>query len=232
VTAKLMGFARQHRMTTSVLIQAAWAIAWHHLTGRERVVFGMTMSGRSANIPGISEMVGLLINSIPVAVSFDKERTVIEWMQELMSRQAELIEHEATSASLIREYVGCKPGVPLFEGILVFESMPQDSDDAWRAAGLKLVRNDVTVDEGYPVVLVVQPTQRLCLEIKYDARRASRHRVLTMLALIENVLGDLPALDQADSLESFLERQYTRLREGRAEARRLRRGASPGKNPG
>lgn len=229
-TAELQRFARLHRVTLSVLVQCAWAVAWHHLTGRDRVTFGMTMSGRSANIPGISDMVGLLINSIPVPVSFARGQSVIEWIQELMCKQAELIEHEATPASRIREYVGCKPGVPLFEGILVFESLPEGSDDAWRAAGLALTRHDVTVDEGYPVVLVVQPVPRLCLELKYDPRRVPRHRALSLIALIDNVLSDLPKCDPADALDGFLERQYARLREVRADARRARRGASP-KNP-
>ena len=55
-------------MTLNTLIQAAWAILLGRLTGRDDVVFGVTVAGRPPEIAGIERMVGLFINTLPLRV--------------------------------------------------------------------------------------------------------------------------------------------------------------------
>jgi hypothetical protein len=60
--------ARRHRVTPSTLAQAAWAAVLARYAGRRDVVFGATVSGRPPEVPGVEEMVGLFINTVPVRV--------------------------------------------------------------------------------------------------------------------------------------------------------------------
>ena len=46
------------------MIQTAWAILLGRLTGREDVVFGVTVAGRPPEVAGIENMVGLFINTL------------------------------------------------------------------------------------------------------------------------------------------------------------------------
>ena len=50
------------------MIQTAWAILLGRLTGREDVVFGVTVAGRPPEVAGIENMVGLFINTLPLRV--------------------------------------------------------------------------------------------------------------------------------------------------------------------
>ena len=49
-------------------MQVAWAILLGRLTGREDVVFGVTVAGRPPEIAGIERMVGLFINTLPLRI--------------------------------------------------------------------------------------------------------------------------------------------------------------------
>ena len=67
-TTALMRQARAQGLTLNTFVQVAWAILLGRLTGRNDVVFGVTVAGRPPEIPGIESMVGLFINTLPLRV--------------------------------------------------------------------------------------------------------------------------------------------------------------------
>ena len=58
--------ARSAGVPLSVAVHSAWAVTLGGILHGEDVVFGSTVSGRDADVPGIEDMVGLFINTIPV----------------------------------------------------------------------------------------------------------------------------------------------------------------------
>ncbi|WP_241000025.1 condensation domain-containing protein, partial [Streptomyces sp. Tu 4128] len=52
-SAALTRFARSHGLTVNTVIQGAWGLVLSHLTGRDDVVFGVTVSGRPPELPGV-----------------------------------------------------------------------------------------------------------------------------------------------------------------------------------
>jgi len=64
---RLQQFCRDHQLTASTLVQAAWAIVLSRHTSERDVAFGITVSGRPANLPGVERMVGMFINTLPCA---------------------------------------------------------------------------------------------------------------------------------------------------------------------
>ena len=63
--------ARRRGLTLNTVVQAAWGLLLGALTGRDDVVFGTTVAGRPAEVPGVESMVGLFINTVPVRVRLD-----------------------------------------------------------------------------------------------------------------------------------------------------------------
>ena len=57
-------------VTLSTLVHGAWGLLLGRLLGRDRVVFGSTVSGRGGELPGVESIVGLLINTVPVPMSW------------------------------------------------------------------------------------------------------------------------------------------------------------------
>ena len=75
LTARLHGLARQRGLTQSTVVQGLWAVLLGRLTGRDDVVFGVTVSGRPAELAGVEQMVGLFINTVPVPGAAPSRRT-------------------------------------------------------------------------------------------------------------------------------------------------------------
>ena len=74
---RLSNLSKQHQVTLNTIAQGAWAYLLSAYSGERDVVFGSTVSGRLVDIPDIEEMIGLFINTIPVRVKVDTEKTSV-----------------------------------------------------------------------------------------------------------------------------------------------------------
>ena len=82
--------------TMSTLIRAAWAIVTGNCTNSDDVVFGATVMGRNAPVPGIEDMLGPTIATVPVRVRFQKELTVRALLDTVQRQATEMIPYEQT----------------------------------------------------------------------------------------------------------------------------------------
>ncbi|KAH6623991.1 hypothetical protein B0J18DRAFT_409502 [Chaetomium sp. MPI-SDFR-AT-0129] len=57
-------------ITTATVVKAAWAYVLAQASATSDVVFGHTISGRNAAVPGVANMVGPCLNLVPVRVRF------------------------------------------------------------------------------------------------------------------------------------------------------------------
>ena len=80
-------FAKRERVTLNTLVQGAWAQLLRRHTGQRCVCFGVTVSGRPAELAGSEEMVGLFINTLPVCRSAEPPHDLGAWLRELQDRQ-------------------------------------------------------------------------------------------------------------------------------------------------
>ncbi|MBW5426192.1 non-ribosomal peptide synthetase, partial [Streptomyces sp. BG9H] len=114
--------ARAHDLTVNTVIQGAWALLLARLAGRTDVVFGATVAGRPAELPGVESMVGLFINTLPVRVPLEGAEPVSRMLARLQERQAALMAHQHLGLSKVQKLAG--PGA-VFDTIVVFENYPR-----------------------------------------------------------------------------------------------------------
>src|SRR3546814_3374177 len=62
----LTAFARRRGLTFGAVMHFAWANWLAARLGSRDVVFGTTVSGRPAGIPGVEHIMGMFINNLPV----------------------------------------------------------------------------------------------------------------------------------------------------------------------
>src|SRR6267378_495132 len=103
-TACLQAAARQQGLTLSILVQAAWAILLSRHSCEQDVVFGLTVSGRSADLTGIEAMIGLFINTLPVSAHVQPERPLRSWLKEFQTRQLEMTQYEHSPLSQVQKW--------------------------------------------------------------------------------------------------------------------------------
>ena len=188
-TRALQAFARRERVTPNTVVQAAWALAISQFTGRDGVVFGATVAGRPATLPGAQEMLGLFINTIPVHVSHALGMTLGDHLRALQAANLALREHEHASLADIQRWAGSS-GRPLFDSILVFENHPVS--DALRDSGrFGLDFGPVAAQSLTGYAMDVQVTLQDTLELEYcfGVREIGHTAALSLRACVEALLA-------------------------------------------
>ncbi len=180
-------FARCERVTLHTLIQAAWALLLQSYCGQRTVIFGSTVAGRPDALRGSHEMVGLLINTLPVIESPRPEQTVGAWLRELQARNSALREHAHVPLYEVQRWAG-HPGQTLFDTLLVFENYPVDTALRARFGALLQFGSATTVQTThYPLTVSVHTAEPL--EIRFSYSRA--HFTFEQIAALQGHLAAL-----------------------------------------
>ncbi|MFZ2173573.1 MAG: amino acid adenylation domain-containing protein, partial [Rhodococcus sp. (in: high G+C Gram-positive bacteria)] len=191
-TRALISAGRARGMTLSTLVHGTWGLVLGRLTGRDDVLFGSTVSGRGAELPGIDTMVGLFINTVPARLRFRAKETVAQALTRWQLEQSALLDHQYLGLSELRRDGGLQN---LFETLVVFENYPLGDGTVADPSGALRV-TDIRFDEHpqYPMTLIVLPGDALTLELKYDAARidadAARRFADTMITYLGEVSRD------------------------------------------
>ncbi|MCS6287706.1 MAG: amino acid adenylation domain-containing protein [Nitrospira sp.] len=207
-SAQLRAFAHRHQVTLNTLVQGAWALLLSRYSRESEVLFGTTVSGRSADMPGIERMIGLFINTLPLRVRVAPDAVLSEWLRALLERNSELRQFEQTPLVQIQGWSDVPRGQALFESLIVFDNHPLD-ESLEQATGLTVRGVTLQGQTNYPLTLNVLPGKELTLSLWYHRNRfrdetASRmvRQVETLLtAMIQNPharLGLLPLLAPAE----------------------------------
>jgi amino acid adenylation domain-containing protein len=220
VTTALAVQARAHGATLSTALQLAWGLVLGRLTGRGDVVFGGVVSGRPPDLPGVEQMIGLFINTLPVRVRLLPAETVGQALTRLQGEQADLMAHHHLGLAEIQRLahgLGARGG-SLFDTITVLENYPFDPDAAATdLGGVRVTGGDGHDATHYPLTLAAVPGARLSLRLDYRAelftedeagRLAGRLRqaLETIATAPERPIGRVDLLDAGERravLETF-----------------------------
>lgn len=175
LTERLTERARSAGITLNSVVQGAWAVLLSLLTGRDDVVFGGTVSGRTADLDGIEELVGLLINTLPVRMRVRPTEPLIAALTRFQDEQARLMDHQHLGLVEIQRATGLGT---LFDTTVVVENYPLDLESMREpVGGVRLTEVDGSDATHYTVNLIVLPGERLRLHLDHrpdalDARAA------------------------------------------------------------
>ncbi|MFJ2192061.1 amino acid adenylation domain-containing protein [Kitasatospora sp. NPDC087861] len=162
-TSALVEFARGHGLTLNTVVQGAWALVLARLARRRDVLFGATVSGRPADLPGAEGMVGLFINTVPVRVRLDGAKTVLETLTELQERQSALIAHQHLGLPEIQKLGGAG-----LDTIVVFENYVDPAAGSKSPRDLSLTLREFHQASPYAITLGVMPGESIETEMQYQ----------------------------------------------------------------
>jgi non-ribosomal peptide synthase protein (TIGR01720 family) len=194
LTSRLTSFVRDRGLTLNTLVQVAWAVVLSRAVGRLDVVFGMTVSGRPAELPGVESMLGLFINTVPVRVQLDPAESLVSLLSRIQDEQSRLLDHQYLGLTDVQRDAGF--GI-LFDTLTVFESYPLDIAEMTRVlegTGITLTGMKGRDSAHYPISLVTVPGVRLQITLDYrpDFFDVSTVRVLAdrVVRVLETVAAD------------------------------------------
>ncbi|KAF2112852.1 hypothetical protein BDV96DRAFT_663657 [Lophiotrema nucula] len=190
-------------ITTSTIIRAAWALLLSRYSGSDHVIYGATLSGRTAPIPGISEIVGPTITTVPVRSNINYSEVVSSYLRRIQTDAASMIPFEhfglQNIASLGPEYQSACD----FQTLLVIQ--PPQIHQALNFLGLENIAtrpDDVHETQTYPLNIEVELTDSpsLGLSVSYDSHLLNNTQISRMICQFAHVVEQLAA----ESDEAFV----------------------------
>jgi amino acid adenylation domain-containing protein/non-ribosomal peptide synthase protein (TIGR01720 family) len=192
-TSSMKSLVEREQLTLNTLVQGAWALLLGRYSGEDDVVFGTTVSGRSAPLPGIDSMVGVFINALPVRFRLSADDLIMPWLRRIRDQQMALSEYEHTPLTQIQAWSDVPGYLRLFDSLLVFENYPVESLLEQRQNGLEILNMGGGITSSYSLTIVALPGETLSLSIIYDRGKFASSRVRQILAHFELVLENIAA---------------------------------------
>lgn len=151
------------KYTLSSIVRLAWAIVLWHQTGSEDVVFGATVSGRTADMDGIDQLSGPTLATLPVRIKLPTDRPVREGLSQVQDQFVNMMVHEQTGLSRIRQFGREAAEACNFQNLLVVQ--PGEQQQTASSLMFKTPANSASSssDENskafasYPMVLICRP---------------------------------------------------------------------------
>ncbi|HKN51653.1 MAG TPA: amino acid adenylation domain-containing protein, partial [Amycolatopsis sp.] len=199
--------AKRAALTVNTVVQGAWALLLSRYSGESDVLFGTTVSGRPAELPGVESMIGMFINTLPTRVKVDYGQAVGEWLGAVQAGQADSRRFDFMALSQVQALSEVPAGTPLFGSVVVFENFPISESGQTGVQVTDVEGKDTT---NYPLDLNAYLHERLVMELCYDpklfdettARRMADHLAALVVEIAAEPgrrVGDLPCLPPAEN---------------------------------
>ena len=209
-TRALSELARSHHTTVSTVLQGAWAQLLMWLTGQHDVAFGVTVSGRAAEVAGADSMVGLLINTVPVRASITPATTTADLLEQLQSAHNRTLEHQHLALSEIHRISGHDQ---LFDTLFVYENYPIDTNALVGVDGLAITEFSNREYNHYPLAVQAMPGSELGLRVEFDTDVFDAAGIEALIERLQRVLVAMTAdpTRRLSSMDVLDEAEHARL---------------------
>jgi amino acid adenylation domain-containing protein/non-ribosomal peptide synthase protein (TIGR01720 family) len=184
-------------ITTPVLIRAAWAMIVSAYTSSDDVCFGETLTGRNVDLPGVTDVVGPILATVPTRIQVNRQLLVTDYLREVRRGTTEIIPHQHAGLQHIRRLnedtaIACD-----FQNLLVVQTAEDGTNDQlWDLQDSGPGKAFFT----YPLVIECRVSNsRVGTNIYYDAKVISGWQVQRLLYQFAFVLKNLSGVKKDDS---------------------------------
>jgi non-ribosomal peptide synthetase component F/aryl carrier-like protein len=199
--------------TLATIIRGAWAFLVSRYTATNDVVFGETLTGRNAPIPGVEEIEGPMIATVPIRIMVDPDTTVAEYLQEIHDQSVAGIPHEHFGLQHIQRLTpDTREACELRTGLVMHPSTGRDETkanekrpaDGFVPAGDTEAAQEALKFNTYALMLVCSLDPRgFLIMASFDSRMVparQMERLLAQLGLLTQEFIEHPSL-QCGKLE-------------------------------
>lgn len=209
LTEALHRRAEAEGVTVNTLVQGAWAVVLSRYSGDEDVVFGAIRACRKGSVDGSEDIVGVLINTVPVRTAVPMDAPLGRWLRALRAQWVDLRSVELAPLAQVQRWAGLGAGTPLFESLVVFEGYELEAALQARSGAWTHRRFGLHQQTGFPLTLYGYDGDRLRLALEYDigrvvleaASRMLNHVVTALEGLADEAtptVGDVDILSDAE----------------------------------
>ncbi|WP_053233500.1 non-ribosomal peptide synthetase [Sandaracinus amylolyticus] len=187
LVAALDAIGRPRGLTLNTLVQGALAVVLARGARTSDVVIGSTRACRHL-VPGGEQIVGCLINTVPVRATVTPELAALDYFAEIRRQHLEVRPFEHTPLALVQTFSQIPRGRPLCEVIVVFETSLLGT--ALRALGGAWRERDCRLHEqgSGPITLACYLDGDLVMRLEHDPERVQREHAEAILRYLVTLL--------------------------------------------
>ena len=225
---RLEGFARHHKISLASLFHTTWGILIQQYNDSEDVLFDTTISGRSANIRGIEDMVGLFINTLPVRVRTRPEETISDLLRRTQEHLQQCEGYTTVPRLAINECIEKANREMLFDSVVVLENYPLEQRLLQSKGELRVDCFSIVETTHHDVTVIITPfapfeTSITGNKMLFDRKRLKRlyghfREILNqVLSQPEKRVNEIEILtkEERDRIKKDLIRRQDLCREGK-----------------
>lgn len=189
-------YETSRNVTPSTLLRAAWALVMGDMTRSNDVVYGTTVSGRTAPVAGIESIAAPTFATVPLRVKWSSDNTVEQYLATLQDQATEMIPFEQIGLHRLAEISPKTKQACQFQTLLVAQtsqSAAEENDffgqwqqgedqDKWFNAYALILECTVDVDN-------------IAVKASFDSRMTNSE---TVRALLERLEGAFRRLSNAN----------------------------------
>ncbi|WP_033679169.1 non-ribosomal peptide synthetase, partial [Bacillus gaemokensis] len=201
ISQRLNEMALSNNVTLNTVMEAAWGVVLQKYNGNDDVVFGKVVSGRTAKIKGIEEIVGLFVNTIPVRVKREADMTVVELLRVLQKQGIEGSSYDYCSLPEVQNQT--KLGSALIKTLFAFENYYVDRERLKSSKnGLQIEMESTREQTNYTLNITAHfDGEKLYYDIMYNPNVYEKSEIQSILTRIKAVLQDMSLNPQKKLIE-------------------------------
>jgi len=188
-TDHLTDYCRNHHLTVSTFLHAAWALLLQCYTGSDASLFLSTVSGRQSDTSGMEKAVGLYLNALPRWIRTTGTITLSEWMQDIQTTILESAKYDYFQLREIQGYIDRGDLVETFESIVTIGAHPGELDISSASNDIRItnVRHQ-TIQSHYPLAFLAFPGEELEISLVYKSQRYQHTDIKGMAEYLKKVI--------------------------------------------
>lgn len=190
-TGRIRHLLQKNKVTANCFFRTAWGLILgiYHQTGD--VVFGAVVSNRPAEIPGVENMVGLFVNTLPVRLKLEPQLPFEDLLQQVQGDLAASDNYSYFSLAEIQSLSPLKSA--LFDHIITYQNYPalgENSNANGSLGPLAISAGEFYEESHYGLDVVIREgSDVIDIAFRYD-RKAVHDETVEMIIALFNVILD------------------------------------------
>ncbi|MGL4696424.1 amino acid adenylation domain-containing protein [Enterococcus larvae] len=177
----------KNQLTMSSILETAWGLTLQRLNHTKDAVFGKVVSGRNVPLTDIEKAVGLFINTVPVRVNGEEERSVLNLLKEVQQQSIESSSYDHLSLAEVQQQSSL--GSDLFKTLFIFENYYIDEEVRQSVEqGTAFETHAVREQTNYPITLKAFMAEQLTIEVLYDPTIYTNEEIQLVLKRMKQIL--------------------------------------------
>ncbi|KAL4736553.1 hypothetical protein BDV11DRAFT_172831 [Aspergillus similis] len=193
--------------TLSTLLRATWALILSQETGSQIVGFPAALSGRTAPVAGILDVLGPTITTVPIRVFIDPAQSLSEYLASIQKQATDMLPFEHTGLHNISQMTS----LPLnFQHLFVVQPAVDRLDQANSGfPGLAPVPFETSGFHNYPLVIecstmMSDTDSAVDLQLQFDPAVLSVEKATTILERFTHVFRQLQSAANGTTCEALV----------------------------